>query len=166
MTTVYSNSIEIEWKQAGLMDSFTYKIKYRLYKNKQLKPDNYLLKFKRNFIKNIFKKENDNLDISSKESIYFTIARWLQLNDSIIKFIQQFKTLGHEQKQEEINKKVKTNWMQKNKRVCNPTHILLTLLIIYNQMKFKQGRRIMNICFLSLVILQPPRRTSFETSAK
>ena len=68
MTTVYSNSIEIEWKQAGLMDSFTYKIKYRLYKNKQLNNNNN---------NNINELQNDysNIETSSssnEEEDYYT----------------------------------------------------------------------------------------------
>lgn len=34
VTTVYSNSIEIEWKPGGLSDVINYQVKYRLYKNR------------------------------------------------------------------------------------------------------------------------------------
>lgn len=33
MTTVYSNSIEIEWKPGGASDIINYRVKYRLYKS-------------------------------------------------------------------------------------------------------------------------------------
>lgn len=34
MSTVYSNSIEIEWKPGSLSEEYSYQVKYRLYKNK------------------------------------------------------------------------------------------------------------------------------------
>ena len=67
-------------------------------KDKQLKQYNYLLKFKKRNLINIIQ-IIQKWGVSIKESIYVTIARWLHLNDSKSNCIQQFKTLGHEQKQ-------------------------------------------------------------------
>jgi hypothetical protein len=69
VTTVYSNSIEIEWNQAGLMDSFTYKIKYRLYKNKQLNNINEL----QSDYNNIESSSNEEEDYYAQSNDYYDL---------------------------------------------------------------------------------------------
>lgn len=134
-------------------------------KNKKLNKDNYLLKFnKRNLIKII--QNNQNWGDSSMESIFFMIARWLEINDPNSNFIKQFKQLGYDLKVKRDKKEGQNELDDKEKENIQPFEYFVNLLENnkYEDMKTKEKHY--EYLILALLVLQPPVRTSFYTSCK
>lgn len=133
-------------------------------KYKSLNPENYVLKFnKRTLIKII--KENNNWGDSSKESIYFTVARWLERNDKKSNFIQQFKQLGYELKDKRDKQEGENKLDAKEKDNIQPFDYFVNILNNIKIEDIKTKQKHYEHLILALLVLQPPVRTSFYTSA-
>ena len=133
-------------------------------KYKTLNQDDFLKKFnKRTLIKIV--KDNPNWGDSSKESIFFTLARWLEINDKKSNFIQQFKQLGHELKAKRDKLDGENKLDAKEKENIQPYDYFVNILNSINIESIKTKSKHYEYLLLNLLVLQPPVRTSFYTSA-
>ena len=90
---------------------------------KPLNKDNYLAKITiTTLIKAI--KDNSKWGASSKESIYFMIARWFEVNDPKNNEIEYIKNWDLILNIKEMKKKVKMNWMKKKRCITEITNTL------------------------------------------
>lgn len=134
-------------------------------KFKTLAPEDYLIKFnKRNLISIINK--NTNWSDSSKESIFFTVARWLELNKPTDNFIKQFKELGYKLKVKRDEQEGENQPDQKEKENIQPFDYFINILNDIKPDEIISRVKHYEYLILALLTLQPPVRTSFYTSAK
>ena len=132
-------------------------------KYKTFNEDNYLLKFNKITLIKVVK-DNTKWGGSSKESIYFTIARWLKRNHRNSNFIQQFKQLGFELKDKRDKEEGENKFDAKEIKNVQPFDYFVNILnnINIDEIKTKQTHYAYSILYL--LILQPPVRTSYTSA--
>lgn len=134
-------------------------------KYKTLKPDDYLIKFnKRNLIQLI--NNNNNWSDSSKESLFFTVARWLELNKPTDNFIKQFKELGYKLKVKRDKQEGENQPDKKELENIQPFEYFINILNDIKPDEIITRQKHYEYLILALLTLQPPIRTSFYISAK
>lgn len=144
-----------------------YKWLYNLLKKKyndfNYNIDDYLLKMnKTELLKFINKLE---LGDSSKEAIYFTISKWLQLNDPKNKNIIKFQTQGHKLMDKVRNKDADNIIDDDKQNSYQNFSYFLEILNNKDYTKITDIKEHMQYLLLALLILNPPLRTNFYSSA-
>lgn len=132
---------------------------------KPLNKDNYLTKLTTTtLIKAI--KNNSQWGQSSKESIYFTIARWFEVNDPKNKEIEYIKNLAfaiknkrdEEEGENELDEKEKVNYRDHS--------YFIRILNNIDASKVNSLMEHSKYLLLMLLVKQPPVRTNFYITAK
>ena len=95
------------------------------------------------------------------ESIYFMVARWLQINDNTVASYLNLNNLvfnlkGKRDKQEGLNE-----MDEKEKQSVQPIGYFTNILDNLNQDNINTIKKLYEQLISSLLILQPPTRTNF-----
>jgi len=144
-----------------------YSMLYNYYKT--IKPDIDEFTFIENnkrHLKSVIEK-NNNWGNSTKEGLYFMVARYLEnFDNKNMKYVKIYKQLGYDLMQ--LNRKKENDNLQDEKEIENyRTHeYFIDLLnnIKPDEIKTKIGHY--QYLLLNLLVLQPPLRTSFYISAQ
>ena len=132
--------------------------------DKELKQDNYLYSYNKKKLQQFINKLD--LSISSKESFYFMVAKWLKINKPNDTMAINFTNLGHKlkkQRDEDYSDNVLSERKQQNYRDYS---YFVDILNSTDYKEIKTYRSHLQYLLLSLLIKQPPLRTSFYTSAE
>ena len=130
----------------------------------KLKNDNYLVNFnKSKLITSINKLE---LSDSSKESFFFMVARWLEINKPNDSSISTFKKKGYDIKNKRDNKEAENTLDAKETESYQDYNYFLELLNNLKSKEFKSIKQHYEYLILSLLVLQPPVRTNFYITAR
>ena len=99
------------------------------------------------------------------KKVFFTLARWQKIKNKIINFIQQFKQLGYELKAKRDKKEGENKLDAKEKENIQPYDYFVNILNSINIESINTKQKHYEYLLLNLLVLQPPVRTSFYTSA-
>lgn len=134
-------------------------------KYKKLDDSTYLSKINKRELMAIIKNDAKWSD-STKESFYFMIARYLEINDKDSKFIKVAKDLGFKLKKEREAHEGQNTKDPKEQDNMQPYEYFKQILdnIKYDNIVNKKAH--FEYLILALLILQPPVRTSYYTTAK
>jgi hypothetical protein len=124
--------------------------------------DNYLTKLSTNILINAIH-QNKTWGDSSKESLYFMVARWFEINDKN-KDIDYIKKIGYNIKQKRDDEEGENELDEKEKINYRDHEYFINILNNITAIKTYQEHR--EYLLLMLLVKQPPVRTSFYTSAK
>ena len=119
---------------------------------------------KRELIKLI--ESNKSWGNSSKESLYFTITRWLAINKPDSNFIKTFKELGFKLKKKRDELEGENKLDTKEEENIRPYEYFISILNDIKADEIQTRAEHYKYLILALLTLQPPIRTSFYTSAK
>lgn len=127
--------------------------------------DDYINTYKRQLLGII--QNNNKWGESSKEGLYFMIARWLERNEtSNTRYIKTYQNEGWKLKKHIDNREGKNELDEKEQENFRPRSYFIDIL---NEIKPNEISNIIDhykYLLLSLLTKQPPLRTSFYTSAK
>ena len=157
------NSKKMVWNN---QDQGRYNALYKKLKDagENVDKQDYIKKFNKSKLQQFISKLD--LSISSKESYYFMVAKWLKLNDPKNTTIANFTNKGYDlmmKRSKEYDENQLSERKQKNFR--NYTYFV-DILNSIDYKEIKTYRSHLQYLILSLLIKQPPVRTSFYTSAK
>jgi hypothetical protein len=113
-----------------------------------------------------FINNNKEWSDSSKESFFFMIARWLQLNKPNDTNITTFQQAGYNLKQKRDEKEGENQLDDKEKESFRDHDYFLNLISSIDPATIKTQTEHFKYLLLNLLVKQPPLRTSFYTSAK
>ena len=154
---------QIKWNE---QDEKRYNWLYNLLtkSGENLNKENYLYKYnKRNlqqFINNLDK------SVSTKESFYFMVAKWLKLNKPEDTTISNFTNLGHKLMMERSKDYGENKLSERKQTNYRDYSYFVDILNSINYKEIKTYRSHLQYLLLSLLIKQPPLRTSFYRSAE
>lgn len=126
--------------------------------------EHFLKKFnKRTLLKIIH--DNKKWGNSSKESIFFTTARWLEINDPNSNFIKVFKHEGYKLKTIRDKEEGENKLDAKEEENIKPYDYFINILDNIKPDEIQTKVEHYKYLILALLTLQPPVRTSFYTTA-
>ena len=105
------------------------------------------------------------LSDGSKESFYFMIARYLEINKPNDITISNFKTAGHKLKTKNDNKEANNELDEREKESYKSFTYFTQILDSIDKTTLTKQKQHYEYLLLSLLVKQPPLRTSFYTSA-
>ena len=127
-----------------------------------IKKDSYIHDIDKNTLLNFIKKSS--LGISSKESLYFIVARWLEINEPNNNMISAFKQAGYNLKVQYESADMDNKLDDKEQQNYKEYSYFKTILDKINFDKITNKRQHYESLLLALLVYQPPMRTSFYTS--
>ena len=113
-----------------------------------------------------FINNNKEWSDSSKESFFFMIARWLQLNKPNDTNITTFQQAGYNIKQKRDEKEGENQLDDTEKESYRDHNYFINLIDSIDPSTIKTQTEHYKYLLLNLLVKQPPLRTSFYTSAK
>ena len=131
---------------------------------KDLNKDNYLDKINKKKLRQFISKLN--LSISSKESYAFMISKWLKINKPNNTSITDFSNMGHKLMMERSKDYAENQLSEKKQKGYRDYKYFVDILNSINYKEIKTYRQHLQYLLLSLLIKQPPLRTSFYSSAE
>jgi hypothetical protein len=132
--------------------------------NNNLNLNNYLITFNKNqLIKTI---KAFDLSISSKKVLLFMVARWIEINKPDDPSINEIKNEAYKFKLKEDKENEKNELDNKEKENYEQLNYFINILDNIDFDNITDKTKHYEYLILSLLILQPPLRTSFYTSAE
>jgi hypothetical protein len=138
---------------------------YLITKKEGLNKDNYLLKFPKRELISLIKK-NEAWGESSKEGLFFMIARWLELNAENHPDVRWFQELGYDIKKKRDAREGENQLDEKEKENFREHSYFVNILDNIKPEDIATAQGHYQYLLLALLTLQPPLRTSYYTSAK
>ena len=109
---------------------------------------------------------NNNWGDSSKEGLFFMIARYLIIDNPNDKYVKIYQQLGYDLLQKNRNKENENQQDEKEKENYRTHEYFINLLNSINPDEIKTKLGHYQYLLLSLLVLQPPLRTSFYINSK
>jgi len=109
---------------------------------------------------------NDKWGASSKESIYFMIARWFDINDPTNKDTDYIRNLGYQIKHNRDDEEGDNELDEKEKVNYRDHDYFTDILDNYDMKKIDNDYEHYKYLLLMLLVKQPPARTNFYITAK
>ena len=109
--------------------------------------------------------ENDKWSDGSKESLYFTIARYLY-NENDMRYSKIYSQLGHNLTMKTKRKEENNELDEKEKEFYRPHEYFEEIINNTDQNELITIEAHYKFLLLNILVKQPPLRTSFYTSAK
>ena len=109
---------------------------------------------------------NNNWGDSSKEGLFFMIARYLIIDNPNDKYVKIYQQLGYDLMQKNRNKENENQQDEKEKENYRTHEYFINLLNSINPDEIKTKLGHYQYLLLSLLVLQPPLRTSFYITCK
>lgn len=133
--------------------------------NDKLTFDNYIIQSDKDYlIKYILESK---LGDSAKESLFYMISRYLQINDNTNKNISVYKQLGYDHRLKRIKLKAENTLETRAEVECHkPLEFFKNILNRYNINDFKKPVKLYPYLFTAMLTLQAPLRSNFYLSAK
>ena len=137
---------------------------YNLMKNEypKIEKETFIKKLPKTQIKKFISKLD--LGLSSKEGLYFLVARWLEINEPNNTMIQDFKNAGHQILTRRSNQEKENELDEKEIENYKEYDYFKTILDKINFSEITDKKTYYESMLLALLILQPPLRTYVYTS--
>jgi hypothetical protein len=137
---------------------------YNLMKNEypKIEKETFIKKLPKTQIKQFISKLD--LGLSSKEGLYFLVARWLEINEPNNTMIQDFKNAGHQILTRRSNQEKENELDEKEIENYKEYDYFKTILDKINFSEITDKKTYYESMLLALLILQPPLRTYVYTS--
>ena len=120
---------------------------------------------KKRYLMTIINK-NNNWGDSTKEGLFFMIARYLIIDNPNDKYVKIYQQLGYDLMQKNRNKENENEQDEKEKENYRTHEYFINLLNTINPDEIKTKIGHYQVLLLNMLVLQPPLRTSFYISAK
>ena len=126
--------------------------------------EDYLKKYNKSKLQKIINKLE--LSTSTKEGFYFMVSKWLKLNDPTNTMISNFTSKGYDLMMKRSKEYDENELSEKKQKNYRDYSYFVDILNQINYKEIKTYRSHLQYLLLSLLIKQPPVRTSFYTSAE
>ena len=131
--------------------------------NPNIKKDDYILKFNKKKLQEFINKLE--LSVSTRESYFFLVSKWLQLNAPSNTSYINFRNMGFKLKQKREEEDSKNELDKKELENYRDYTYFVDILNAIDYKQIRTYRSHLQYLLLALLVKQPPLRTSFFSSA-